>query len=256
MARNAGWRASRGEIVLFTDDDCRPAPGWVTVLSAALQERGAAVGLAQGLTQPEREHWDGSGPFARTMWVLEEDGFYATCNMAYRRSLLEELDGFDEQFRHPFGEDTDLAWRAIEKGAEAVFVEDAVVFHAVWPSSWPAHVRDRRRRESMVLAARLHPQLRARFYRPYWYQGSHARALLAGAGLGLAAVLAAPPVGRRAGMLAALAAAPYVHYRLTERRLPCRPRNEPAVIALALLADLIEVGVLARASARYRTLLL
>src|SRR5690348_931640 len=28
-ARNAGWRAARGEIVAFTDDDCRPAPRWL-----------------------------------------------------------------------------------------------------------------------------------------------------------------------------------------------------------------------------------
>src|SRR4051794_24816927 len=28
-ARNAGWRAARGAIVAFTDDDCVPAPRWL-----------------------------------------------------------------------------------------------------------------------------------------------------------------------------------------------------------------------------------
>ena len=37
--------------------------------------------------------------------------------MAYPRALLERLGGFDEAYDFG-GEDTDLAWRAIEAGAE------------------------------------------------------------------------------------------------------------------------------------------
>ena len=248
-ARNRGWRASSAPVVAFTDDDCVPTPGWLAALVAPL--RGGAADLVQGATMPERAEWDGSGPFARTMWVLDEDGFYATCNMAYRRAVLERAGGFDERFVRPFGEDTDLAWRAIEAGARTAFVEDAVVHHRVWPSSWPDHMRDRLRREGIVLAAREHPQIRERFWRPRWYQASHPRAVLAAAGA--AAALA----GRgRLRLAAPLLAAPYVRYRLVERRLPCRTRNLVPVIALALVADLAEVGVLAVASARYRTLLL
>ncbi|HET6812343.1 MAG TPA: glycosyltransferase [Acidimicrobiales bacterium] len=248
-ARNRGWREARGSIVAFTDDDCVPAPGWVEALVAPIVAGRAE--LAQGVTEPPREQWEGSGPFARTMWVLDEDGFYATCNMAYRRDVLEEARGFDERFGRPFGEDTDLAWRAIEAGARTAFVDDAVVYHEVWPSSWPAHVRDRVRREAIVLAAREHPQIRARFWRPRWYQGSHPRAVLAAAG-GIVAVTV--PGWRR--LSGAALAVPYVHYRLAVRRLPCRPRNTAPVIALALVADLVEVGVLAAASVRYRSLLL
>ena len=230
-ARNRGWRAARGSIIAFTDDDCVPTPGWLEALVAPI-DAGRAE-LTQGVTEPPREQWDGSGPFARTMWVLEEAG------------------GFDERYGRPFGEDTDLAWRAIEAGARTAFVEDAVVRHEVWPSSWPAHVRDRARREAIVLAAREHPQIRDRFWRPRWYQGSHPWAVLAAAG-GVVA-LAAPGWARLSG---AALAAPYVHYRLAVRRLPCRPRNVAPVIALALVADLVEVGVLAAASVRYRSLLL
>lgn len=282
-ARNEGWRAAHGEHILFTDDDCEPHPGWVEALSQAL--RSGDLGMAQGLTRPRHEEWDGSGPFARTMWVMEEDGFYATCNMGYRREILERIGGFDERFRHPFGEDTDLAWRAIDTGAKAAFVPEAVVFHTVWPSSWTAHLRDRLRREGTVQAVSNHPVLRERFYRPYWYQGSHPRALAAAAGVALAAVAASmagaagrsstavsgrsstgagtrgrrpASTGRAAGLVVAGAAlcAPYVHYRLVDRPLMCRPRNRAPVIALAWVADLVEVAVLARASVRHRTLLL
>ena len=248
-ARNRGWREAGGAVIVFTDDDCLPTPGWVEALVAPIVA--GRADLTQGVTEPPREQWDGSGPFARTMWVLDEDGFYATCNMAYTREVLEKAGGFDERFGRPFGEDTDLAWRAIEAGARTAFVSDALVRHEVLPSSWPAHVRDRARREAIVLAAREHPQIRSRFWRPRWYQGSHPRALLAA--VGGAVAVAAPGWARLSGVALA---APYVHYRLVVRRLPCRRRNLAPVIALALVADLVEVGVLAAASVRYRTLLL
>ena len=50
--------------------------------------------------------------------------------MAYPRALLERLGGFDESFAFR-GEDTDLAYRALEAGAEPVFFADAVVHHTV-----------------------------------------------------------------------------------------------------------------------------
>jgi GT2 family glycosyltransferase len=252
-ARNEGWRSAGGDLILFTDDDCRPAPDWVrTVLDVFDSDPG--VDLVQGRTEPRREEWEGSGPFARTLLVVDEDGYYATCNMGYRRSVLEELDGFDQQFRQPYGEDTDLAWRAIKAGARTRFEPGALVHHAVIPSSWPAHVRDRRRRQWIVLTTQRHPELRSRFHHRYWYEASHPRALLAAAGLVGAAV--GVMGGRPLAGVGAVLVAPYVRYRLVERRLPSRPVNQPAAIALALVADLFEVGVMARASARYRTLVL
>ena len=46
-----------------------------------------------------------------------------------RRDMLEELGGFDEQFRL-YGEDIDLAYRAAKAGWERWYLPDAVVRHA------------------------------------------------------------------------------------------------------------------------------
>src|SRR5262245_17549789 len=37
-ARNVGWKASRGKIVAFTDDDCRPSPDYVDAMVAAFSD--------------------------------------------------------------------------------------------------------------------------------------------------------------------------------------------------------------------------
>jgi GT2 family glycosyltransferase len=51
-----------------------------------------------------------------------------TAGMLVRRSVLEELGGFDEQMPI-FGNDLDFGWRAAAAGHRAVIVPQAVVFH-------------------------------------------------------------------------------------------------------------------------------
>jgi len=48
--------------------------------------------------------------------------------MIARRPLIDELDGFDEDF-FLYGEDEDLAWRIREKGLSIGYIENAEVFH-------------------------------------------------------------------------------------------------------------------------------
>lgn len=48
--------------------------------------------------------------------------------MIARKSLLDELAGFDEDF-FLYGEDQDLAWRIREKGFSVGYIEDACVLH-------------------------------------------------------------------------------------------------------------------------------
>jgi GT2 family glycosyltransferase len=248
-ARNAGWQAAEAPLVAFTDDDCQPATGWLASLVAGFE----GADIVQGITMPDPAQEDRRGPFSRTLEVAEEDGYYQTCNIAYRRDLLEQLGGFHEGFRHPTGEDTDLAWRALEAGARTAFVEDALVHHDVRPSSFLVHLGDTWRWEGVVLAVRRHPGLRARFHRRWFWKPSHPPVLLAALGLAAASRPRTTPVRRLTALLLLL---PYLWYRARVLPLPGGPRRRLAVIPLALLADLAEVGVLAIASARYRCLLL
>ncbi len=250
-ARNRGWQAARAPIVAFTDDDCRPDPGWLRALVAPVVDGDADI--AQGRTVPDPEERANRGPFGRTMHVPFEQGFYETCNIAYRRALLADLGGFDESFRHPYGEDTDLAWRAREAGARTAFVPDATVYHAVWPSDYRSHLRDMPRREGLVLLYRKHPRLRRHFGRRVFFREAHAPALAAVAAVAAVALRPRSPAARAGAAGAGLWYAWVCHL---VRPNPPRRWQWAGVVPLALAADAYEVAVLAAASVRYRTLLL
>jgi GT2 family glycosyltransferase len=253
-ARNLGWRAAKGPLVAFTDDDCIPQPGWLVALVRRLGE----ADVVQGRTIADPKQADGRGPFSRTQWIHDEAGFYETCNIGYRKEVLERLGGFDERFRTAggaptYGEDVELAWRAKAAGARLTFEPAALVYHDVSSSSYLPYLRDKVRRAGMVPVVRRHPELRAHLYGRWFYSRSHPPALLAGTGL---ALVAREPRSVRRLAIAAVFLAPYVKFRLTEDPLPCRRRNRIPVMALALLADLGEVAVLLVSSIRHRTLLL
>jgi glycosyltransferase involved in cell wall biosynthesis len=167
-ARNAGWRAGRGALVAFTDDDCRPAPGWLEAGLAAHERVPEAV--VQGRTYPDPSERDRLGPFSRTVQVEHLGPQYETCNIFYPRELLERLGGFDEDFGlRPGGEDTDLAWRAIELGRPTAFCEDALVFHAVLELGARGALRDAARWTETVRVFARHPEARAMLdHRVFW----------------------------------------------------------------------------------------
>jgi len=248
VARNRGWRSSRAPLVAFTDDDCVPQPGWL----AALVEGLAGADLVQGRTVPDPDQEQRAGPFARTMHVTAEDGLYQTCNVAYRREVLERLGGFDEGFRHPYGEDVDLGWRAREAGHRTAFCPGAVVVHDVWNPGLLAHIRDLRRREGVVRVLSRHPSLRSYLQHRVFFRPAHPPAIVAVLGLALAAVPGSP-VRRLAGLSLV---SPWVWHRTVRQPLGRGGRQRLLLLPLVFLSDVAETAILAAHSARHRTLVL
>jgi glycosyltransferase involved in cell wall biosynthesis len=245
-ARNAGWKLARADVVAFTDDDCTPDPTWLTGLLAMMDE----ADVVQGTTVPDGP---AKGPWSHTMDVRTPSGSYETCNIAYRRALLDELGGFDERYRGcSFGEDFDLGIRAVGAGARFAFTEKGVVRHVVTPSSWVAHVRGARRLDGMGRAVRDNPRIRDKLHRRVFYKPAHPKALLAATGTAL--LLARP--SRRRLVLAIGLAAPYIWHRAGQAPFPGKKYTWPWVQPMGLVADLAEIGILVRASVRYRTLVL
>ena len=257
-ARNAGWRAARGDIVAFTDDDCIPQPGWLAELVGGFASADVVQGRTLGNPTQPREGW-----FAWSPETAEANGFYETCNIAYRRSLLEAVDGFDDEFRThasrardrgayvapAWGEDTDLALRVLATGARATFVPEAVVWHDVKPGRLADRLRDLPRRGGVVAAVKRHPELRRAFHSPVFSQRAHAYVLVASVG---AALVAGRPTDVRRWAAAAALALPWAR-----ERGQYYPRSVwPRVLPQWFVVDVADVAVMAAASVRNRTLFL
>jgi GT2 family glycosyltransferase len=249
-ARNLGWQATTAPIVAFTDDDCVPAPQWL----AQLLKSAVEADVIQGRTLPDPSQQHNLGPFSRTLDISYEDGYYQTCNVAYRREILERLDGFFEAFRFPAGEDTDLAWRAKESGATTHFDPEAVVHHDIRPSEFWVAVKDSWRWQSAALAVSRHPRLREAFVSPYVWRESHRFAL--GALMGIA-VIAAKPRSRAAWIAGGAAATPYIRYRTKTAPLPgTGPRRRWLLLPGALAVDTAEIASCLVGSVKHKTLVI
>lgn len=250
-ARNRGWRAARASLVAFTDDDCRPQPGWL----AALLARAAAEPrtVVQGLTVPDPE--DGTpGPFDRTQLVDGPALTFETCNIAYPIELLERVGGFDESFRWPCGEDVDLGWRVRAAGGASTFDYGALVHHAVLPTSTSSRLREAWHAVDNVRVLRTYPGLRCLLVHRIFWKDSHPPALAA---LLLALAAWAGGGGRRRLALAALApAAPALHHLRRYRANRWPSRRLAADVPRHLATDLVELAAMLRGSVRHRTLVL
>jgi GT2 family glycosyltransferase len=131
-ARNLGWRIGSSELVAFLDDDCAPAADWLVRLVATFDQDDSVAAAGGRVLSAPAGNWVGrfctAIEYATGVQPVFENA--ATANACYRRRVLEALDGFDESFRYPGGDDPDLSARARAAGYRLVFVPDAIVYHA------------------------------------------------------------------------------------------------------------------------------
>jgi lipopolysaccharide/colanic/teichoic acid biosynthesis glycosyltransferase/GT2 family glycosyltransferase len=139
-ARNRGAAAAQGELLLFTDADCEPVPGWIAAVTAPFCELSTAgragageIAGAKGtyltrqrsmvarFTQLEYEdRYD-------RMAGAERIDFIDTYSAAYRRDIFIANNGFDPGFA--YDEDQEFSFRLAEKGYRLVFAPAAQVYH-------------------------------------------------------------------------------------------------------------------------------
>jgi glycosyltransferase involved in cell wall biosynthesis len=129
-ARNRGAEAARGSYLAFTDDDCKPDPGWLEAFEGTLRTHpDALVGgpVRNGL--PQNLYAAASQDI--TTFLYESDtsdrAFFSSNNLACRRDRFVEVGGFDPDLRTSEDRDLAIRWRAA--GGRTVRAGNAVVQH-------------------------------------------------------------------------------------------------------------------------------
>lgn len=135
-ARNVGWRASDEPVVLFTDDDCHPAPDLFAELRRYLRHSGHD--FVGGRLTPFEPADAAVAVVTRTEpLVLDHPQFVPAgllpgANLAVRRAALEAVGGFDPAFGAgtPFpAEDVDLVARLLAHGCRGGYHPALVIRH-------------------------------------------------------------------------------------------------------------------------------
>jgi len=144
-ANNQGIAAARGAFIALLNNDTEAEPGWLEALHSACSRR-ADVGMAASKVlvweDPRRIDKAGhlifpdgqnrgrgtgaldTGQYDREEEVLWPDG----CAAMYRRDMLTQIGGFDEDF-FAYGDDAELGLRARIAGWKCVYTPAAVVRH-------------------------------------------------------------------------------------------------------------------------------
>ena len=258
-ARNAALARAAGEIVAFTDDDCRPQPTWLECLVAGFRD---GVGLVQGRTIPDPGQ--PFPPLARSQSTPCEFGLYETANIAYARAALgldsdaapfrsdlpAELTATlgDRFVRDPFGEDTDLGWR-VRRGAFGTrFAVTATVHHEVFAPDLDYLLRRARVSAGFPLLVKRVPELRRTFLTGRVALGRHRL----GIWLALLGTLHALLTRRPRGLALVL---PWVWVR-TRPLTPGGRRDRVRALPAYLRVDLVESAALVEGTVRARSVVL
>jgi GT2 family glycosyltransferase len=132
--RNAGAAQASGEHLVFTDDDCVPAPGWLAAYARAAADPAVVALEGRTVTPPFTSAWD-EAP------ANPSGGYFWSCNVLVRRREFLDLGGFDENYPYPAMEDIDLRQALASAGHAIGFVPDAVVEHPLRQSTLAAKLR-------------------------------------------------------------------------------------------------------------------
>lgn len=95
-ARNCGWRISRGEILLFPDDDCWYPADFLERALAVMQGQGCDLLSGRPANESGRTI---NGRFETTALPIDRITAWTTAIewiVFFRRTILEAIDGFDD----------------------------------------------------------------------------------------------------------------------------------------------------------------
>ena len=139
LARNQGIKRAKGEILLFLDDDVICRPDLIATHVRAYQDKTVGAVAGRVITPGQKSElnkkkvgqisWLGKFSNGFSSTITQEVETAITCNASWRKSALEKIGCFDENYTGPIREDSDLSLRTIKAGYRILFVPGAKVIH-------------------------------------------------------------------------------------------------------------------------------
>lgn len=164
-ARNAGVRASSSasSVILFTDADCIPAPGWASALGLRMAGASPQTVGVKGVYRTKQTslvarfaQLEFEERYRRLCQPSQPLDFADTYSAAYDRPTLL-AQPFDETLPGAIVEDAELGWRLRRAGRSFAFEPGAVVYHQHPPTLWRYWQRKGRIARWRILIYRRYP---------------------------------------------------------------------------------------------------
>lgn len=156
ISRTVGVQAAQGEYVFILSQDCIAYPDWLETVIKVFEDD-AAVGIVQGQITSERPI---DIPIHHCTVVMQFSYSFETAGIAYRASAIDEIGRNLEDELAEFGDDTDFAWRIIESGYSAKWIDHPTVTHLVLPEKFWKQVKRSWGIQKFALLVKKHPGIR------------------------------------------------------------------------------------------------
>ena len=139
-AYNAGIKAAKGDILLFTDDDVRLPENWIEGMIAPI-EGGRADAVAGGVRIAQHLLRPWFTEYMRVCYASTEGinpdtpSRFVGANMCFHRRILAAIPGFDEDMgpgtKYWCHEETLFSWQLVKYGFRLVSAFDIAVEHHI-----------------------------------------------------------------------------------------------------------------------------
>jgi len=134
-ARNRGVQQAKGKFLVFTDDDCRPTPGWLAALTDFLSRKpnfmvGGEIlnGLPQNLFSSASQTLVS---YLYSYYNKNSGGahFFTANNIALSKKCFLAVGGFDHEWGIAAAEDREFCDRWLLNGYKMTYAPEAVIYH-------------------------------------------------------------------------------------------------------------------------------